>query len=311
MVRNIKKRVAICCHGFLGETGMLKEIETTLREDPFDRIYHTVSNISYYSSKHGINFTRPFDLKTPIYKRDTNLTLTHHLLEKVSSILRNYDEEVFLDIYAHSMGGLVTRSMIKYLSEVKNDGVWIKNGLIRNIFLLGTPNHGTRLAKRSINIPADMLLTGLNVLFELPTDVTSEDLQILNSQFMQMIPNSAFLKQLNQSSKNIEQSINWVTVRGLKWVGQLGWLPLVWQPILFRRFRIDRHFPFLHIGLIPNDGLVDASRVPLLFATNLTVPSASHMSLLYWKSKASGKLVLKLLKPIILANEELVGDNFS
>ena len=304
MVRTMKKCVAICCHGFLGETGMFKEIETTLTEDPFNQIYDRVSNVSYYSSKHGINFTRPYDLKTPIYKRDTTQTLAHHFFEKICSALREYDEDVYLDIFAHSMGGLVTRSMIKYLSEEKKDGFWIKNGFVRNIFLLGTPNFGTRLAQRSINIPADILLTGLNILFELPSDVTSEDLQILNSQFMQMVPDSTFLKHLNQSSKIIEESINWVTVRGLKWIGQLGWLPMVWQPLLFRKFRIDRHFPFFHIGLIPNDGLVDASRVPLQFATNLTVPSVTHMGLLCWKSKISGKQVLKLLKPIILAKRE-------
>ncbi len=300
MTRSSRKCIAICCHGFLGEPGMLKEIEATLNEDPFDQIYDLVSNLSYYSSKYGINFTQPYDLKTPIFKNDSNQSLAYHFFLQICSIIKDYNEEVDLDIYAHSMGGLVTRSMIKYLSEEKNSGVWIKNGLIRNIFLLGTPNHGTRLAQHAINIPVDILMTGMNILLELPDEVTSEDLQILNSQFIQMIPNSSFLKQLNQPSKNLEESINWVTVRGLKWIGQLGWLPMVWQPFLFRKFWIDRHFPFLHVGVIPNDGLVDASRVPLKYATNLTVPDATHMSLLYWKSKKSGKQVLKLLRPIIL-----------
>jgi len=300
MTRSSRKCIAICCHGFLGEPGMLKEIEATLNEDPFDQIYDLVSNLSYYSSKYGINFTQPYDLKTPIFKNDSNQSLAYHFFLQICSIIKDYNEEVDLDIYAHSMGGLVTRSMIKYLSEEKNNGVWIKNGLIRNIFLLGTPNHGTRLAQHAINIPVDILMTGMNILLELPDEVTSEDLQILNSQFIQMIPNSFFLKRLNQPSKNLEESINWITVRGLRWIGQLGWLPMVWQPFLFRKFWIDRHFPFLHVGVIPNDGLVDASRVPLKYATNLTVPSATHMSLLYWKSKKSGKLVLKLLKPIIL-----------
>jgi hypothetical protein len=171
--------------------------------------------------------------------------------------------------------------------------------------LLGTPNYDTRLAQHAINIPVDIILTGLNLLLELPDEVTSEDLQILNSQFIQMTPNSSFLRQLNQRSRNVEKSINWVTVRGLKWIRQLGWLPLVWKLFFFRKVRIDRHFPFIHVGIIPNDGLVDASRVPLKFATNLTVPTATHMNFLYWKSKTSGKQVLDLLKPIILANREI------
>ncbi|MFX0173095.1 MAG: hypothetical protein ACFE9L_14375 [Candidatus Hodarchaeota archaeon] len=48
---------------------MLKQIEETLKAEPFDQIYHRISNITYYSSKCGINFTRPYDLKTPIYKK--------------------------------------------------------------------------------------------------------------------------------------------------------------------------------------------------------------------------------------------------
>lgn len=304
MTRTTRNRIAICCHGFLGETGMLQEIEATLTEDPFNQIYDQVANISYYSSKYGLNFSQPYDLKTPIYDETTKQTLTHNFFAQICLILKDYDEKVNLDIYAHSMGGLVTRSMVKYLSKEKSTGIWIRNGLIKNIFLLGTPNHGTRLAQRAINIPADILITGLNLLFELPDGISSEDWQILNSQFMQMVPNSTFLKQLNEPSKSIEKTINWVTVRGLQWIRQLGWFPVVWQPFLFRKFRIDRHFPFLHVGIIPNDGLVDAKRVPLKFATNLTVPSATHMGLLDWKTKKSGKQVLNLLKPIILANEE-------
>ncbi|MFX1515047.1 MAG: esterase/lipase family protein [Promethearchaeota archaeon] len=300
-----RKRIAICCHGFLGETGMLKEIEATLTEDPFNQIYDEVANISYYSSKYGLNFTQPFDIKTPIYDETTKQTLAHNFRKQIAQIIKAYDEEVFLDIYAHSMGGLVTRSMVKYLSKKKSTGVWIKNGVIKNIFLLGTPNHGTRLAQRAINIPADIIITGLNLLLELPDGITSEDLQILNSQFMQMVPNSSFLKQLNKPSKETEKSINWVTVRGLQWIRQLGWFPVVWQPFLFRKFRIDHRFPFLHIGVIPNDGLVDAHRVPLKYATNLTVPSATHMDLLNWKTKKSGQQVLKLLKSIIQTDVEI------
>ena len=299
MAQISRKRVAICCHGFLGDTGMLEEIEATLSEKPFDQIYDRVANISYYSSKHGVNFTQPYDLKTPIYSSNTDQTLSHHFFAQISSILKDFEEEVNLDIYAHSMGGLVTRSMVKYLAKERNGGIWIRNGLINNVFLFGTPNHGTRLAQRSINIPVDILMTGLNLLLELPDDVSKEDWQLFKSQFMQMVPKSAFLKQLNQRSKFIEESINWVTIRGMSWVRQLGWLPMVWQPF-FRKFWIDSHFPFFHIGIIPNDGLVEAKRVPLKFATNVTVPSASHMSMLYWKTKKSGRKVLKLLKPIIL-----------
>jgi hypothetical protein len=296
----LKNRIAICCHGFLGAPIMLHEVVSTLNEEPFDKIYDNVFNISYYSSKYGVNFSQPYDIKTSIYDEKTTQTLAHHFYTKICTELKNYDEKVSLDIFAHSMGGLVTRSMVKYLAKEKNNSLWIKNGRIDKIFLLGTPNYGTRLAQRSINIPMDILITGLNLIFELPDGVTSDDLQLFKSQFMQMVPNSVFLNRLNQRSKNIEKSITWVTVRGLKWIKQLGWLPVVWQPFLFRKLWIDQHFPFIHVGVIPNDGLVDAKRVPLKFATNLTVPSATHMDLLNWKSKKSGQEVLRLIKPIII-----------
>ena len=124
------------------------------------------------------------------------------------------------------------------------------------------------------------------------------DWQILKSQFMQMVPTSKFLKNLNKQLTKEEKAVKWYTVRGLN---SSGLLESVWQPFLFRKFWINRKFPYFHIGLIPNDGVVDAESVPLKHAVNLTVPSATHMDLLKWSSKKSGNLVRDLLTPHILA----------
>lgn len=300
------KRQAILIHGFAGKTSFMKEIEETLRVEPFNQIYDSVSNISYYDSRHGLDFSRPYDLKTPIFDKNSKQTLAHNLFNKISAEIFDCKENVFLDIYAHSMGGLVTRALVRFLllenQQEKQDGVWINNGLIQNIFLLGTPNHGTHLAQRLLMVPADILLSGLNLVLEIPRQgITSEDFTIMNSQFLQMVPNASFLKDLNKRQKLLDKSINWITVRGLYSGGMLG---IVWQPFLFRKFWVNRHFPFLHKGMIPNDGFVDADSVPLKYATNLTVPKATHMDLLKWKSKKSGQIVLKLLKPHILASKE-------
>lgn len=302
MTRTLGKHIAILVHGFAGRKKFMQEIEATLRENPYDQIYDQVENISLYNSDFGLDFRQSYDLRTPIFDERTSQTLTHFFLEQIISKLQNYQEEVALDIYAHSMGGLVTRAMVKYLLEANKDNeIWIENGLIKNIFLLGTPNHGTRLAQRAVNIPADIFITGLNLLFELPSGgISSEDWHILNSQFMQMIPSSSFLKQLNKRSKAIETAINWITIRGLKSTGQLG---IAWQPFLFRRFWLNRHFPFLHTGVIPNDGVVDADSVPLAFATNLAIPSATHMDLLKWETKSPGKEVEKIVRSIFLTDK--------
>jgi hypothetical protein len=125
------------------------------------------------------------------------------------------------------------------------------------------------------------------------------DWQILKSQFIQMVPTSNFLKNLNKELTKGEKAVKWFTIRGLN---SSGLLESVWQPFLFRKLWINRKFPYLHIGLIPNDGVVDADSVPLKHAENLTVPSATHMDLLKWNSKKSGKLVRDLLSPLILSD---------
>ncbi|MHA2073988.1 MAG: esterase/lipase family protein, partial [Candidatus Hodarchaeales archaeon] len=148
------KRVAILVHGFAGKTGFMKEIEQTFNEEPYTQIYESVSNISYYDSKHGIDFSRPYDLKTPIFDEKSKQTLCHNLFNKISDEIFNYEENVSLDIFSHSMGGLVTRAMVKFLllenQQEEQEGIWINNARIQNIFLLGTPNRGTHLAQRLV-----------------------------------------------------------------------------------------------------------------------------------------------------------------
>ncbi|MHA2096805.1 MAG: esterase/lipase family protein, partial [Candidatus Hodarchaeales archaeon] len=288
-------RIAILVHGFAGKTGFMNEIEQCLTQSSFTNFYDEVINVSYYNSKYGLDFSRPFDLKTPIYDPETEQTLSTHFLSLIQSSIQDRQPPVCIDIFAHSMGGLVTRAMIKFLIPKKE-----RNFHFSRVFLLGTPNHGTRLAKRIINIPTDLLLTGLNIALELPRGgVSMSDWQILKSQFIQMIPTSKFLKNLNKQLTNEEKAVKWYTVRGLN---SYGLLESVWQPFLFRKFWLNRKFPFFHIGLIPNDGVVDAMSVPLKHAVNLTIPSATHMDLLKWNSKKSGILVRDLLTPIILSS---------
>jgi len=124
------KRQAILIHGFAGKTSFMKEIEETLRVEPFNQIYDSVSNISYYDSRHGIDFSRPYDLKTPIFDKNSKQTLAHNLFNKISAEIFDCKENVFLDIYAHSMGGLVIRSMVKYLSLGVNQEKKMVPGLI-------------------------------------------------------------------------------------------------------------------------------------------------------------------------------------
>ncbi len=293
-VRKNRHRIAILVHGFAGKTGFMKEIEQYLSDSSFAEIYNEVLNVSYYDSKYGLDFSRTYDLKTPIYDPDTEQTLSSNFLNLINSVIQNQKETVCVDIFAHSMGGLVTRALVKFLLPKRK-----MNFQVSRVFLLGTPNRGTRLAQRVINIPTDIILTGLNLALELPRGgISMNDWQILKSQFIQMVPNSKFLKNLSKRLTEEEKRIKWYTVRGLN---SSGLLEAVWQPFLFRKISITRKFPFIHIGLIPNDGVVDAASVPLKHAKNLTVPGATHMDLLKWNSKKSGRQVRDLLAPHILS----------
>ncbi len=284
-------RVAVLVHGFVGKKGFMREIEQSLNEAPYNTIYKKIFNFSLYSSSHGLDLSKPYDITTPIYIEGLKKTLAAYLLTQITTELKHEQNKVILDIYAHSLGGLVTRAMIRYLFG--EAGI-----IIKNVILLGTPNHGTRLAQKIMTIPADILMTALNILLEIPSgELGSDNLVILRSQFMQILPNSPFLKDLNKPLLEKEQSIQWITVRGLKSTGQLG---VIWQPFLFRKFWINKKWPYLHRGMIPNDGVVDAASVPLKFGINFTIPNATHMDLLSWKTKTVGKEIQKLLKPLIL-----------
>ena len=287
------QKIAILIHGFAGKKDFMKEIEQCLTREPLNKEYSKVFNLSYYNSKHGLDFSQPYDLRTPIYDPEVSETLSQYFYDLILSVVKKCQALVLIDIFAHSMGGLVARAMIKYFLRETNQPF-----KVNRVFMFGTPNNGTRLAQRFINIPTDIFLTGLNMLLELPRGrVDTTDLQFFNSQFMQMIPKSLFLKELNGPLTDVEKSIRWITVRGLD---SSGLLEAIWQPFLFRKVWINRTFPYIHIGMIPNDSVVDAASVPLNHAKNLTVVKANHMNLLKWVSNDSGKAVRNLIEPIIL-----------
>lgn len=286
--------IALLVHGFAGKTAFMNEIHESLHEMFKNPIYDDILNLSYYSSIYGLDLSLPYDLRTPIYDSRTGQTLAHYLFKLIIKSIQHYSEFVVIDVYAHSMGGLVIRAMIKYLLNSQKDSF-----SIRRVFLLGTPNHGTRLAQKFINIPADIFLTGLNFILELPRGgISGSDWYTLNSQFLQMVPNSRFLRELNKSLNETEKSILWFTIRGLN---TSGFLESVWQPFLFRKFWVNSTFPFIHRGVIPNDGLVDAQNVPLSHATNILIPEVGHMALLKWKSSIAGKKVYEAVYEILKA----------
>lgn len=285
-------RSAIVLHGFLGDTSMMEEVASKLTELG---IYKVIHNLSYYDSRNGLDISKTFDVRTPIFQHNTTETLTHNLFHKLSNLLKTTE----VDFFAHSMGGLVTRAMLRYLAIRSNASLKIGESIVKNVFLIGTPNHGTLLAKKFFNFPGDLMATSLNLLLDLPRGmVTEDDLQLFRSQFVQMIPKGDFLHELNAKDNFVEKAVKWFTFRGLNAEGLLG---LVWQPVIFRKYWLNRPFPFVKTLPIPNDGVVNSDSVPLPYASNYAIEEATHMDLVRWSSKEPGRDVWTIVKDLIQA----------
>lgn len=105
------------------------------------------------------------------------------------------DDGVTLDIYAHSMGTLVTRALIELAGG---------DEFVDRAFLAGPPNEGTRLAELKRFIPWIGAIILNNVTPSPPTVVASWVLKKLESEAVSIEdirPGSTLLKQLNTSSK--------------------------------------------------------------------------------------------------------------
>lgn len=284
-------RIAFLIHGFGGKTSFMKEINETLNNL---KIYNEIHNLSLYDSLHGLDFSKKYDLSTPIYDHKTEFSLAHKAYYLIKKELNEYSKSVKIDVFAHSMGGLVIRSVLTFILNKKP---MINNHKFSSIYLLGTPNHGTRLAKKVFTVSGDLIVNLLNLALEIPLGrIDREDFNILDSQLIQMTPKSKFLVTLNENYQEISQ-MKTITIRGLQSYDQLG---AIWQPFLFSKVWFNKKFPYIHVGKIPNDGVVDSASVPLKGAINLIVKEATHMGLLYWKSNDAGKKVFKKIKPLIL-----------
>ncbi len=298
--RGLKMRVLLLLHGFLGSTSDLGEINDAIKEskdNPFDNIW----NLSYYDSDYGLDITKPNSIRTPIFNPNTEVhSLVIHLYNILEEKLTpSHAKNVQITIIAHSMGGLLARALIKYKCNQHNQKQELfPNCFIETIILLGTPNHGTLLANKWLFLPVQELIDFLTFIYNLPSSISIHDLIKNNSQMTQMETNSLFLKSLNKPETI--KYVKIVTVAGLN-NKTFGRLPLIWEPFIFWKIRINSVFPWIHIGQIQNDGLVQSNSVSLKGETvkNFTVKDANHLNMLEWKSNPIGKSIYKKLNDFI------------
>lgn len=288
--------ILLLLHGFLGAKSDLKQIEEKIRESK-DNAFDKIWNLTYYDSDYGLDITKPNSIRTPIFNPNADVhslvIYLYTLLEKKLDTLQK--EEVHVTIIAHSMGGLIARSLIKYKCHLHNQKqVLFPNCFIETLILLGTPNHGTLLANKWLFLPVQELIDFLSYIYNLPSSVSIHDLIKNNSQMAQMETDSLFLKNLNEPE--YIENVNIITVAGLN-NKPFGKLPIIWEPFIFWRIRINSFFPWIHIGQIQNDGLVQANSVSLKGETvkNFTAKDANHLNMLEWKSNPIGKSIYQKL----------------
>lgn len=140
------------------------------------------------------------NLDTPIKKNGK------HLFDKLSAAGFTADSGKTLDILAHSMGGLVSRSMIEQ---------WGGNAFVSRLLTLGTPHSGTPWARVE-----DLALVGLTALINGITTVTwplrvvsalVQAIEKFDTTLDNMNTGSAFLEELNAEK---DPNIPYIAVAG-------------------------------------------------------------------------------------------------
>ncbi len=149
-------RYAVIVHGIFG-----KSADMTVIRDEISSIYGGTGNIlmvDYYSSN---IITGEYNVFTPIgpFKDSNNIwrvspsskSLANYVQQQIKNWLSSKPDVTspagYVDIIAHSMGGLVVKSM---LTDYFNDGNIVAGGKtfkIRKIITLGTPHQGSTMAK--------------------------------------------------------------------------------------------------------------------------------------------------------------------
>jgi len=125
------ERTLILIHGFNGRDN---DVDAYEDDDDVRDAYANIFNIEYYDNSE--DFGEDFDKNTPI--EDVSQALAAYIIDNHAEIRNN------VDFVCHSMGGLITRYLIKHYYRDIQD-VYTNIGRvfkINHVCMIGTPNHG-------------------------------------------------------------------------------------------------------------------------------------------------------------------------
>ncbi|MBY0098775.1 esterase/lipase family protein [Mesobacillus maritimus] len=222
------ENVALIVHGFMSRT-----------EDNFIELKKALRQSKKYNKIYGYSYSPN---KVSIEENGEQLT-------EVLTITNLLYSNIKLDIFAHSEGGLVVRSMIvNQLSKIANH-------TLRNFITAGTPHNGTPFAKfghRILTFPRmAIIVAGLMMNPNPSTIYILRDLLSYYVRFNEdlglrdMIPNSVFLNSLNEMPFNIKGAVllaGYHTGESDKWFKTI--VSNIFDKIIFKNCLHDLVVPF-------------------------------------------------------------------
>lgn len=159
-------------------------------------------------------------------------------------LLIDHEPGTQIDIVAHSLGGIITREMLRlHRTDLQTAGIEIGR-----VITLGTPHYGTEMACAN---PGAFAITVLMSLFG--------DLWF-SPVFLQMHPSSDFMIDLNTDPESYMDGTTWYSISGI-------------DPIV--------GFLLYYYGILDgaNDGLITVSSSTVPFASDTNLINGSHFML--------------------------------
>ena len=231
-------------------------IETLTTKGTINTPHYTdVIPLELYSEEGALNPASDYNINTPIFNPayPDEKSLARKILSDLESALPGTEGK--LHIIAHSTGGLVIRSILKWLLEPSNDGsYYIKNHRITSIVFLASPHRGTPVADKFF---ARLLHIGVETVFSsfglAKSILQGSDLPVISfsdGEMAQLRTKSAFLQALNSDG---------MLIPGIKFINAVGSGGRRVNGWLLNRYLFGKSL----FGLIPtflfpskNDGLV-------------------------------------------------------
>jgi pimeloyl-ACP methyl ester carboxylesterase len=235
-------------HGYFGSNETFSIMRDVLADLNVSTRYSGFKEFSYWEPYWEL-MQGDFDTWADfMWEMHSGMTITDYANDFANALIDEHELEygVQIDIVAHSLGGLITREMLRnWRISLGYYGIEIGR-----VITLGTPHNGTRLAENGLAIT---ILDFLDLFYGLPSWASPV--------FSSVAPASPFLATLNQDPESYSTGIEWYTVSGI-----CDYLDPMYALLLAVHY--DTH-----------DKIVATGRAHLSFAMQEVIPSCDHTML--------------------------------